>query len=75
MRVHCPGRPGHGSLLPENTAGAKARKILNKFYKFREQEEDKLKHDPNLTSGNITSVNLTIMEVSLRFIKLCIFYL
>ncbi|KAF2895249.1 hypothetical protein ILUMI_10922 [Ignelater luminosus] len=60
--IHCPGQPGHGSLLLDNTAGEKTRKILNKFYKFREQEKKKLQENPNLTLGDVTSVNLTMIE-------------
>ncbi|KAF2893524.1 hypothetical protein ILUMI_12649 [Ignelater luminosus] len=61
MIIHCPGQPGHGSLLLDNTAGEKARKILDKFYEFREQERRKLE-DPNVTTGDVTTVNLTIMK-------------
>lgn len=63
MVIHCPGQPGHASLLLENTAGEKVRKISNRFYEFREQEKRKLEEDPNLVLGDVTSVNLTIMEV------------
>lgn len=66
MILHCPGQPGHGSLLLDNTAGEKVRKILDKFYEFREQERKKL-DDPNVTIGDVTTVNLTIMEVSTSF--------
>lgn len=62
MNVHCPGQPGHGSLLLDNTAGEKASKMLDKFYEFRDHEKKKLE-DPSLTSGDVTAVNLTIMEV------------
>lgn len=65
LRIHCQGQAGHGSLLLDNTAGEKVRVILDKFYEFREQEKKKLDDDPNLNTGDVTSVNLTIVEVSL----------
>lgn len=64
MKIHCPGQPGHGSLLLENTAGEKVNYMLNKFYQFREKETQKLKDNPNLTIGDVTTVNLTIINVS-----------
>ncbi|CAH1115008.1 unnamed protein product [Psylliodes chrysocephalus] len=59
MLFHIPGHPGHGSLLLENTAGEKASYILNKLYEFRRGEQQKLKENPNLTIGDVTTVNLT----------------
>ncbi|XP_056638469.1 aminoacylase-1-like isoform X1 [Diorhabda sublineata] len=59
MHIHCPGHPGHGSLLLENTAGEKASYILNKLYEFRKEQQKKLKDNPNLTIGDVTTVNLT----------------
>jgi aminoacylase len=35
LKIHCSGRPGHGSLLLDNTAGEKATHILNKLFAFR----------------------------------------
>lgn len=66
MRIHCPGQPGHGSLLLDNTAGEKARKILDRFYDLREQERKKLDDDPSLSTGDVTSINLTVIRVSIR---------
>ncbi|CAG9760516.1 unnamed protein product [Ceutorhynchus assimilis] len=59
LRIHCPGTPGHGSLLLENTAGEKVSYILNKFFEFRKEEKKKLADNPNLTLGDVTTVNLT----------------
>lgn len=64
MLFHIPGHPGHGSLLLENTAGEKASYILNKLYEFRRGEQQKLKENPNLTIGDVTTVNLTQIHVS-----------
>ena len=57
------GQPGHGSQFLENTAGEKLTKILQKFYEFRVSEEGKLKNNPNLRIGDVTTINLTIMQV------------
>jgi len=60
--IHCPGQPGHGSLLLDNTAGEKVRYILNKFYDFRQQEKKKLEDNSSLTIGDVTTVNLTQLK-------------
>ncbi|XP_023012522.2 aminoacylase-1 isoform X2 [Leptinotarsa decemlineata] len=62
MRFHCPGNPGHGSLLLENTAGEKVTYLLNKLYEFRKQEQQKLKDNPSWTIGDVTTVNLTQLQ-------------
>lgn len=64
MHIHCPGHPGHGSLLLENTAGEKVSYILNKFFEFRREQQQKLLDDPTLTLGDVTTVNLTQLQVS-----------
>lgn len=63
MRIHCSGQPGHALLLLDNTAGEKAEKIIHKLYEFRRQEKQKLENDSNLTISDVTTVNLTMMEV------------
>lgn len=55
-------------MLLENTAGEKASYILNKFYEFRKQEQKKLKNNPTLTLGDVTTVNLTILQVGYLFL-------
>ncbi|XP_033221955.1 aminoacylase-1-like [Belonocnema kinseyi] len=61
IEIKCTGKPGHGSLLPDNTAGEKFTKIINRFMEFRAKEKARLK-DPSLKIGDVTSVNLTIVE-------------
>jgi aminoacylase len=61
--VHCPGTPGHGSLLLPDTAGEKVRVIIDHFMDFREQERKKLISNPSLTVGDVTTVNLTQLKV------------
>lgn len=63
MHIHCPGNPGHGSLLLDNTAGEKVNYILNKFFEFRRREKQKLAENPTWTIGDVTTVNLTQMKV------------
>ena len=60
--VKCTGKPGHGSLMPDDTAGEKFTKIINRFMDFRAKEKAKLK-DPSLKIGDVTSVNLTQVQV------------
>lgn len=62
VRFTCPGSPGHGSMFLENTAGEKAQYMINKMLAYRGQEKARLQADPNLTLGDVTSVNLTIMK-------------
>lgn len=69
MHIICPGQPGHGSLLLEDTAGEKVRVILDKFFTFREGEKLKLANNPEFTIGDVTTVNLTQLNVSEFSIK------
>ncbi|KAG5898148.1 hypothetical protein JTB14_034004 [Gonioctena quinquepunctata] len=62
MHIHCPGQPGHGSLLLENTAGEKVTYLLNKLFEFRKQQQQKLKDNPTWTIGDVTTINLTQMR-------------
>lgn len=59
--VHCPGEPGHGSTLADNTAGEKLRAVIDRFMDFRASEKEKLK-DPKLRPGDVTSVNLDLVK-------------
>ena len=63
VRVNCSGSPGHGSLLLKDTAGEKLRRVLDSFMDYRESQVEKLKSNPNLTIGDVTTVNLTKIEV------------
>ncbi|KAM7348873.1 aminoacylase-1-like [Cochliomyia hominivorax] len=56
------GQAGHGSLLLKNTVGEKLHYILNKMMSFREHESKRLESDPNLTIGDVTTVNLTTIS-------------
>lgn len=64
INVKIPGQPGHGSQFVPNTAGEKLRKVINSFLSYRDEQEQKLKDNPNLTLGDVTTINLTMLEVS-----------
>ncbi|KAG8228959.1 hypothetical protein J437_LFUL007710 [Ladona fulva] len=61
MTVHCPGTPGHGSLLLNDTAGEKLRVIIDRFMDFRQKEKEKLLSNPKFTIGDVTTINLTML--------------
>lgn len=61
--IRCKGQSGHGSRLLDNTAGEKLTVVLEKFFAFRETQKKKLEEDPSLKLGDVTTVNLTIIEV------------
>ncbi|XP_014782659.1 aminoacylase-1 isoform X1 [Octopus bimaculoides] len=65
-KIKCPGNPGHGSRFIENTAAEKFRNIINKLLSLRDEEEKRLKSNPNLVLGDVTSVNLTMVEGGLQ---------
>lgn len=64
--IHCTGATGHGSLLPNDTAGEKLLFILERFQEFRQSEKKKLKY-PDIKIGNVTSMNLTMIKVSKKW--------
>ncbi|KAL0880388.1 hypothetical protein ABMA27_002825 [Loxostege sticticalis] len=59
IKITCPGKSGHGSLLLPDNNGEKIRYIIDKFMDLRGESKKKLEDDPNLTIGDVTSVNLT----------------
>lgn len=62
IRITCPGSPGHGSRFLDNTAGEKAQYMINKLLSLRAEEKKRLESNPSFTLGDVTTVNLTIME-------------
>ncbi|XP_075156647.1 aminoacylase-1B [Haematobia irritans] len=56
---HANGNAGHGSLLHKNTAGEKITYILHKMMSMREQQVRRLENNPELTIGDVTTINLT----------------
>ncbi|ESO12051.1 hypothetical protein HELRODRAFT_62927 [Helobdella robusta] len=61
IEVTCTGNPGHGSMFIEDSAAEKLRSIINSFLDFREKEKER-KEKCCLTQGDVTSVNLTILQ-------------
>ena len=67
LKVKCKGNPGHGSRFIEGTAAEKLQYVINQFLDFRQKEKDRLESNPDYTLGDVTTVNLTRLEV-------CIYY-
>ena len=59
----CPGNPGHGSRFIEGSAAEKLRQVISKFLDFRQREKLRLETNHSLTLGDVTTVNLTKIEV------------
>lgn len=62
IEFKCFGQSGHGSLLLKNTPGEKVSYLLNKFMEFRRTQVQLLESNPELTTGDVTSVNVTILS-------------
>lgn len=62
MVIKCSGQGGHGSMLFKNTPGEKIHYIIDKFMNLRKIELAKLENNPELTIGDVTTVNLTMMS-------------
>ncbi|XP_078340765.1 aminoacylase-1-like isoform X1 [Crassostrea virginica] len=62
IRIHCPGKPGHGSRFIEDNAAEKVRRVINSFLSFRDEQEKKLKTNGCLRLGDVTTVNLTNLK-------------
>lgn len=65
MKIKIPGNPGHGSRFIEGTAAEKLRCVINRFLDFRQKEKERLEANPQLTLGDVTTINLTQIEVCL----------
>lgn len=62
VTYNCTGTAGHGSLLLKNTAGEKVNYILNQMTELRRSEAKKLDSNPNFTIGDVTTINLTMIN-------------
>uniref|UniRef100_A0A8C9LC95 N-acyl-aliphatic-L-amino acid amidohydrolase n=1 Tax=Pavo cristatus TaxID=9049 RepID=A0A8C9LC95_PAVCR len=67
IKVKCMGSPGHGSRFITNTAAEKLHKVITSFLAFRESEKQRLKSNTSLTLGDVTSLNLTMLEGGVSF--------
>lgn len=48
--------------MHRDTAGEKVAAILEQFRRFRRTEVDRLAADPQLTLGDVTTINLTMLR-------------
>ncbi|KAL7985983.1 hypothetical protein Chor_011149 [Crotalus horridus] len=67
IKVKVQGNPGHGSRFIENTAAEKMHRVITSFLEFREHEKQRLKTGEHLTLGDVTSVNLTMLNGGVSF--------
>lgn len=65
--IRCPGNPGHGSRFIEGTAAEKVQRILSKLMEFRESQKRKLETGHNLSLGDVTSVNVTMLSGGVQY--------
>jgi aminoacylase len=56
------GNNGHGALLLKDTAPERLRTLLNFFYDYRDTQVKKLLDNPDLTIGDVTTVNITMIN-------------
>lgn len=63
----CSGRTGHGSILFKDTPGEKLSYITQKMYEFRKTQVEKLECNPALEEGDVSCVNLTILNGGVQF--------
>ncbi|KAM8703847.1 hypothetical protein ACLKA7_008471 [Drosophila subpalustris] len=59
LRFKISGTSGHGSMLLSNTAGEKFHFIVSKMMEFRASQVKLLRENSNLSTGDVTTVNLT----------------
>ncbi|XP_065155817.1 aminoacylase-1A-like [Atheta coriaria] len=62
VTFHCPGQPGHGSLLLKDTAAEKLHNLMSKIMQHRAEQVRLLDSDPDLTIGDVMTVNVTILN-------------
>lgn len=67
VTVKCTGHPGHGSRFITNTAAEKLQKIINAFLGFREKEKARLDCSACMTLGDVTTVNLTMVNGGVQY--------
>lgn len=63
VRITVKGNTGHALHFIENTAAEKSRRIINSFLNFRESEKLKLGENGAVNLGNVTTVNMTMIQV------------
>lgn len=61
------GKPGHGSAFIEDTAVSKLIEVMNKGLAFRKNEEQRLKSNPELTLGDVTTLNINMLKGGVQY--------
>lgn len=56
------GPVGHGSKLISHTAFERISAAITKLSKVRQESVDKLERDPSLSLGDVTTVNITVVQ-------------
>ncbi|CAA92445.1 N-acyl-aliphatic-L-amino acid amidohydrolase [Caenorhabditis elegans] len=67
VKVTFPGNPGHGSQFMENTAMEKLERYLASARKFRDEQKALLESNPDLTIGDVTTLNVNIVNGGVQF--------
>ena len=62
VKFHCGGNPGHGSRFVEGAPGEKVQYLINKVLGFRSEQKKIFESDSKMTLGDVTTVNLTMMQ-------------
>jgi aminoacylase len=62
LRVTFRGNPGHASRFIQDIAAEKMVRFSNKMMDYRKAQYDKLMGDPNVTDGDVTCVNMTMLS-------------
>ncbi|UMM29972.1 hypothetical protein L5515_012060 [Caenorhabditis briggsae] len=62
VKVTLPGNPGHGSKFIEQTAVEKLHKLIASVDEFRNEQKALLAGNPELTVGDVTTSNVTIIN-------------
>lgn len=67
IKVTAKGTTGHSLILHENTAAEKLQFVINRLLEFRSQEKTRLESNPELSLGDVTTVNMTMLGVCVYF--------
>ncbi|KAJ4450809.1 hypothetical protein ANN_02239 [Periplaneta americana] len=62
LTYHVNGAAGSSELIPSGTAAEKLRIVLNRAMEYRQTQKEKLESDASLTTGDVTTLNLTVMK-------------
>ncbi|XP_075975586.1 aminoacylase-1-like [Anticarsia gemmatalis] len=62
LKIDCPGKSGHGSLLLPDNNGEKIRYMIDRLMDLRAESKKQLADHPDWNIGDVTSVNLTMLS-------------